>query len=150
MFDAKKGEVFWIEIFSQRLGLPTDPFVLIQRVTKNDRGQEEAADLQELYDSDNNTGDREFNTTTRDPAARLEVKETGSYRLLVRDLFQRTEHSPRFVYRLSVRRETPDFRLVAMTLVPRAKADAKNIDIGVPFLRRGEGAVVQIASKIQV
>ncbi|HYV33109.1 MAG TPA: hypothetical protein VEO53_18620, partial [Candidatus Binatia bacterium] len=42
VFDAKKGEVFWIEIFSQRLGLPTDPFVLIQRVTKNDRGEEEA------------------------------------------------------------------------------------------------------------
>ncbi|PYJ03686.1 MAG: hypothetical protein DME25_11515 [Verrucomicrobia bacterium] len=43
-----------------------------------------------------------------------------------------------------MRRETPDFRLVAMTLVPRAKADAKNIDIGVPLLRRGETIPVRV------
>jgi len=143
-FQAGKGEVVWIEVFSQRLGLPTDPFVLIQRVTKNERGEEQATDVQELYDSDVNLGEREFNTATRDPVARLEVKETGSYRLLVRDLFQRAERSPRFVYRLSVRRETPDFRLVAMAIAPRDKPDAKNINLAVPLLRRGETIPIRV------
>ena len=143
-FEAKKGDVFWIEAFSHRLGLNTDPFILVQRVTRNDKGEEQASDVQELNDNDTNFGDREFNTATRDPAARFEAKEDGMYRVMVRDLFQRAERSPRFVYRLSVRREAPDFRLAAMSVVPRLKADAKNIDIGVPLLRRGETIAVRV------
>lgn len=143
-FDAKKGDVFWVEVLSQRLGLPTDPFLLIQRVTKSDKGEEKASDVQEVYDSDTNIGEREFNTATRDPATRLEVKEDGTYRLLVRDLFQRSERSPRFVYRLSVRKEAPDFRLVAQVIAPKLKADTKDIPLGVPLLRRGETAPVRV------
>lgn len=143
-FEAKKGDAYWIEVFSHRLGLATDPFVLVQRVTKNEKGEEQASDVQELNDNDTNIGDREFNTATRDPAARFEAKEDGTYRVMVRDLFQRAEHSPRFVYRLSVRRETPDFHLAAMAVAPKLKADAKNIDIGVPLLRRGETVSVRV------
>lgn len=143
-FDAKKGDVFWLEVFSHRLGLATDPFALVQRVTKNEKGEEQTSDVQELNDNDTNIGDREFNTTTRDPAARFEAKEDGTYRVMVRDLFQRAERSARFVYRLSVRRETPDFRLAALAVVPKLKADAKNIDIGVPLLRRGETIAVRV------
>jgi hypothetical protein len=143
-FEAKKGDVYWIEVFSHRLGLPTDPFVLIQRATKNDKGEDHSIDVLELNDNDTNLGDREFNTTSRDPAGRFEAKEDGTYRMMVRDLFQRTERSPRFIYRLSVRRETPDFHLAAMAVAPKFKADAKNIDIGVPLLRRGETIPVRV------
>lgn len=143
-FDAKAGEVFWIEVFSQRLGLLTDPFVLVQRVTKNDKGEEQSADALELADLDTNLGEREFNTASRDPGGRFEAKEAGTYRVMVRDLFQRVEKSPRFVYRLSVRREAPDFRLAAVSVVPKYKADAKNIDVGVPVLRRGETMTMRV------
>jgi len=143
-FEAKKGDAYWIEVFSHRLGLNTDPFVLVQHVTKNEKGEEQSNDVLELNDSDTNLGEREFNTTTRDSAGRFEAKEDGTYRVMIRDLFQRTERSPRFVYRLSVRKESPDFRLAAMTLVPKYKADAKNIDIGVPLLRRGETIPVRV------
>lgn len=144
MFEAKKGDVFWIEVFSQRLGLPTDPFVLVQRVKTNDKGEEDASDVQEIYGTDLNIGGREFNTATLDPGARFEAKENGTYRLMVRDLFQRLEHSPRFVYRLSVRHETPDFRLVAQILTPKLKSDAKDIPIGIPLLRRGETVPIRV------
>ncbi len=30
-FEAKKGETWWVEVASERLGLPTDPFVMVQR-----------------------------------------------------------------------------------------------------------------------
>lgn len=143
-FDAKKGDVWWVEVISHRLGLPTDPNIVIQRVTKNEKGEEQAADTQEFTDLDVNLGDREFNTTSRDPVGRFEAKEDGTFRLLVNDLFQRAERSPRFVYRLSVRRETPDFRLAAIAVVPKFKADAKNIDIGVPILRRGETIALRV------
>jgi hypothetical protein len=143
-FDARKGEQYWIEVFSQRLGLPTDPSVLVQRITKTEKGVEESADVLELSDLDSNIGDREFNTAGRDLAGRLEVKEDGTYRVLVRDLLKRMEHSPRFVYRLSIRPPSPDFRLAAISVIPKSKADAKNIELGVPFLRRGETIAVRV------
>ncbi len=144
-FDAKKGDVYWLEVFSQRLGLPTSPFLLVQRVTKNDQGEEQAADVQELYESDANVGGNEFNTRSRDPAARFEAKADGAHRLQVRDLFNRTQGSPRHVYRLSVRRETPDFRLVALALPPPlAKKDAKDVSVSTPFLRRGETMPIKV------
>jgi hypothetical protein len=143
-FPAKKGDVLWIEVFSQRLGFATDPFVLVQRVGKNPQNQETAEEVLELGDSDTNLGDREFNTSSRDPAGRFEAKEDGAYRLVVRDLFYRAENANRALYRLSLRRETPDFRLVALSLAPRLKADAKNIGVGVPLLRRGETIALRV------
>ena len=143
-FDAKKGDVFWLEVFSHRLGLPTNPFLLVQRMTKNDKGEEQSSDVQELYGTDANLGEREFNTAHRDPIARFEAPETGAYRVLVRDLFQRAERSPRFVYRLAIRRAAPDFRLAAQTLSPKYKADAKDIPIGPVVLRRGETIPVRV------
>jgi hypothetical protein len=145
-FDAKKGEVFWLEIFSHRLGLPTDPYLLIQRVTKNDKGEEQASDVQELYDTDANLGEREFNTAHRDPVARFEAPETGAYRVLVRDLYQRTERSPRFVYRMAIRRPAPDFHLIAQSLSPKYKADAKDIPIAPVVLRRGETISLRVVA----
>ena len=88
-FEAAKGDILTVEIFSHRLGLNTDPFALIQRVTKNDKGEENVSDVQEMYDNDQNAGGNEFNTTTRDPAYRFEVKETGTYRVKLRDLFNK-------------------------------------------------------------
>jgi len=55
-FEARKGEVFWAEVFSERLGLPTDPFALIQRVSKNDKGEEQVSDVKELYGFDSDIG----------------------------------------------------------------------------------------------
>ncbi len=144
VFDAKKSDAYWVEVFSQRLGLPTSPFVLIQRVTKNDKGEEQAADVQEVYESDANVGGTEFSTRTRDPAARFEAKEDGAYRVQVRDLFNRSASSPRHVYRLSLRRETPDFRLVALAQPPPPGKDKKDVLVWTPTLRRGETWPVKV------
>lgn len=143
-FEARKGDVLWIEVTSARLGLPTDPMVLVERLTRDDRGAEKAVEVLELQDFDTNVGDREFNTVSRDPSGRFEAPETGLYRVTVRDLFGGATASPRHVYRLALRKPAPDFRLVAMTLVPKAKADAKNIDLGVPLLRRGGAIPVRV------
>ncbi len=144
-FDARKGEVYWIEIFSQRLDLPTAPFALLQRVTKNDKGEENVSDAHEFYAADTNLGGPEFNTTSRDWAWRFEVKEDGAYRLEVRDLFNRYESNPRFVYRLSLSRETPDFRLVALPQAPPpVNKDAKEAPLWTAFLRRGETTPIKV------
>ncbi len=137
-FDAKKGDVFWIEVFSQRLGLPTDPLVVVQRVSKNDKGEEQLTDVLELADADTNLGGQEFKTQARDPVGRFEVKDDGAYRLLVRDLFNVSANDPSLVYRLAIRRETPDFRLVAVPQSPPpVNKDSKELMLWTPLLRRG-------------
>src|SRR5438477_10306403 len=146
-FDAKKGDVYWIEVFSHRLGLPTAPFAFLQQVTKNDKCEEKSSDLLELYASDDNIGGAQFNTTSRDPSGRFEVKEDGLYRLRLSDLFNRYESNPRFVYRLSLRKETPDFRLVALPQAPPpANKDAKEATLWTPLLRRGETLLIKVVA----
>lgn len=139
MFEAKKGEVFSVEVFSHRLGLPTDPFVLIQRVAKNDKGEERVSDLKEFYDTDSDIGGAQYKTSTRDPSGRFEVGENGIYRIQVRDLFNRSKPDPRLVYRLSIRKQRPDFRLVAVAQSPPSpNKDSKEALLWTPLLRRGE------------
>lgn len=143
-FDAKKGDSFWVEIVSERIGLATHPFVLIQRVTKDAKGVESAADVKELYETTTNLGGRSFNTYSRDFAYRLDVKDDGAYRILVRDLNNEADAQPDRVYRLSIRKAAPDFHLIA-------KADdplpiAANTRPAVPWsatLRKGESIPVQ-------
>src|SRR5205085_2720484 len=72
-----------------------------------------SADVQEVYDSDPNPGGPDVNTASRDPSYRLEAKEDSTWRLEVRDLFTTTRDYPRLAYVLSVRKEKPDFALLA-------------------------------------
>ncbi len=136
-FEAKKGDIFWIEVFSQRLGLPTNPFLLVQR---------EGADAQEVYGTDANVGGPRFNTITNDPATRLEVKEDGVYRVQVRDLFGNTRTDPRCLYRLSIHKEAPDFRLAAMIELPPKKDDDRAAIASAAFLRGGETLPVRVVA----
>jgi len=138
-FEAKKGEVFWIETFSDRLGWPTDPLAIVQRerTTKGPQGEALFADVLEVSDTDANLGDREFNTACRDAAARIEAPETGTYRVVLRDLFNSTPGRPQYPWRLSVRPESPDFRLAALALPPpKANNDDRRLHVSVPVLRR--------------
>jgi len=145
-FDARKGEAWWIEVFAHRIGQQCNPFLLIQRITKNDKGVETATDLREVYDPDANIGGRVFNTDDRDPVVRFEVPEDGNYRVLVRDLFnQSSRDHPALVYRLSIRKDTPDFRLVAMPDSPPPKqGDQFYIHVTPPAIRRGESLPVNV------
>ena len=118
-FAAKKGEVWWIEVASERLGLPTDPFVLVQRVEK-DGDKEKLTDVAELNDipppmkpsSNGYSYDGPpYDAGSADVLGKLEIKEDGLYRLQLRDLFGGTRNDAANVYRLIVRQAAPDFAL---------------------------------------
>ncbi len=132
-FEAKKGDVYWIEVISQRLGLPTDPLVIIQRAGTNG-----ATEVLELNDSPANIGGAEFNTAHRDPSGRWEVKEDGTYLVQVRDLFTQPQPNPALVYQLVIRKPSPDFQLLAWPSAPLPKKDAKDLPVTTTALRRGE------------
>ncbi|MCF7762672.1 MAG: PPC domain-containing protein, partial [Verrucomicrobia bacterium] len=144
-FDATKGEVFWIEIQSHRLGRPTNPFVLVQRVKPGGEGGSSYVDVQELYQSDTNAGGREFDTRSRDPQWRFQVGEEGSYRVEVRDLFRHSGADARLEYRLVIRRENPGFDLVAMPVSP-GPADRKDVPQWTPFIRKGGNLPVRVVA----
>lgn len=119
-FEAKKGEEWWIEVASDRLGLPTDPSVLIQRVDKG-----KLTDVLELTDipspvkvSSNGYAydGPPYNAGSSDVLGKLVIKEDGIYRLRLSDLFGGTRSNPNHVYRLIIRRAAPDFAVVAWAL----------------------------------
>lgn len=116
-FTAKKGETWWVEVASERLGLNTDPFVLVQQVKDG-----KFTDVAELYDiappmkvtSNGYSYDGPpYDAGSPDVLGKFEVKEDGTYRLQVRDLFGGTRSDPHNVYRLIVRQAAPDFSLAA-------------------------------------
>jgi len=138
-FKAKKGEAWWLEVVSQRLGLPTDPLLVVQRVSGGGTN-----DVLELNDSEANVGGAEFNTAHRDPAGRFEVKEDGTYRVMLRDLFGPSRPDPHRVFHLSIRKPAPDFTLVAIPQSPPStKKDAKDIALAALAAGRGETVVLK-------
>ena len=144
-FEARAGTNLWFEVSADRLGLPCDPFAVLQRQSTNSAGALEWKDVQEFNDQEINAGGSEFNTATRDPAGRCELKEDGTYRLLVRDLLNSSRNSPRHSYRLSVRPETPEFRLVALAQPPpKANNDDRIVHVISPMLRPGQTLPVRV------
>ncbi len=131
-FTAQKGDVWWVEVASERLGLPTDPSILVQRIDATD-GVENAdsataktiVDLVELNDiaspvkvSGNNYAydGPPYNAGSADILGKLEIPEDGLYRLTLLDLFGGTRNDPRNRYRMIIRKAAPDFAIVAWAM----------------------------------
>lgn len=146
-FETKKGDVLQIDVVAHRLGQDCDPLLLVQRVTKNEKGEEVVTDVAQVDDPGdrNNRIGTDFDTSTDDPSYRLTVSDNGIYRLGVRDQFGESSVDPRMVYRLVVRPIAPDFRLL---VVPQATLAAQpnqpNVALGVPVLRRGGTTILQV------
>ncbi len=111
-FKAKKGDKLWIEVTSQRLGLPADPALVLQQVTANG--------VKDLLESDDPGGPQQqqdlrkrYRLTPDDPGVLWTSPDDGTFRLLVRDLYGDAQGDARFSYVLTIRAATPDFRLVA-------------------------------------
>lgn len=141
-FDAKKGAVYYIEMVSQRFGLPTDPSVVIQRVTQDAMGVEKTTDVTELDDDTKDLVGTSFPTVNGDASYRLQVGEDSTYRVLVRDLYG-SVGDPRRVYRLSIREPKPDFRLAAVPAYPTLGKDARPWNVE---LRRGASETIDVAA----
>ena len=120
-FEAKKGEVWWIEVGSERFRLPTDPAVLVQQVTGTG-ADEKVTDIAEFSDipspvkvSSNGYAydGPPYDAGTSDVLGKLVIPSDGVYRLQITDLFGGTRTDPRNIYRLVIRKAAPDFALVA-------------------------------------
>lgn len=139
---AKRGETLWFEVISHRLGLPTDPQLIVQRETKGPDGQTVWADATEIDDDATNPGGAIFSTATFDPRGQFTVPADGNYRLVIRNLYGDAQAEPHFAYRLIVRRPTPHFRLAAVPRSPNADQN-ENRALGLS-VRRGGRAMIDV------
>jgi hypothetical protein len=116
-FDARKGDVLSIEAWGDRLGAPVDLYFMIRSVDGK----------QMLVDVDENTDvfhqGQFYNRTDDPPRQRLVAPADGTYTLMISAREATVRSDPRYVYRLRIGPERPDFRLVAMpasTYAPEA------------------------------
>jgi hypothetical protein len=122
VFSAKKGEVYNIELLSERLGAPT----LMYFVLRN------AATKQDIVESqdDPDPFSQKFFARSEDPKVyRFTVPADGKYLLLVGSRLADTIAGPRHYYRVRITPDQPDFRLV---VVPYAngRQDAATVGQG--------------------
>ena len=148
VFEAKAGEVFWVELTSERWGFPVDPMAVVQRAKQGGSPGDSVAwvDVLELGDTDQNLGDREFRTVHRDAAARWKVADDGRYRIVVRDGFRRGDGQAQFPYRLSLRRESPDFQLAVFPMPPPRAGEDRSIAVVPPALRRDQTVAFRVVA----
>lgn len=122
-FQGKKGDAWWVEVASERLGMPTDPFVLVQRIVSKD-GQQTLSDVAELDDIAHPVKPGAFIPAASysgppyaagspDVLGKLAIGEDGTHRLRLRDLLGGPGSADGSVYRLLMRKAAPDFALVA-------------------------------------
>jgi hypothetical protein len=125
-FEGKKGDVWLIEAIAERQGSPADPTILIQKVGAQGQPPQDLADADDLADAG---AAARFNTQSVDASLRWQVPDDGPYQVVISDLYASQRGDPRLTYRLLIRREQPDYRLV---LLPEgAKAtDAVTIRAG--------------------
>lgn len=149
-FTAKKGDVWWVEVASERFGLPTDPSIVVQHVVTSGDA-ETLTDVVELSDipspvkvsSNGYSYDGPpYNAGSPDIIGKLEIKQDGVHRLQLRDLFGGTRKDPRNVYRLIVRKAQPDFALVGWALHMNLRNGDRNA-LSKPIALRG-GATIPL------
>jgi hypothetical protein len=142
-FETKQGEVFKIETISHRLGCATDPFIVVQQVERAADGKESVKELAAVDDLGGDVGTPGFATATEDASYRFQAPADGWYRVGVRDLYGAVGAEPSALYRLAIRREAPDFSLVALPRDPGP--EPKNHGVWSLLLRRGGRVLVDVA-----
>ncbi|MCH2200924.1 MAG: hypothetical protein MK102_03060 [Fuerstiella sp.] len=135
-FFARKGDVRDIEVVSQRLGVPANSVLYVEKITKSEDGTETVKLLATEMDGRQNPGGNQLPTFTNDAAYRLKVKEDGIYQLRVGDRFAGSNASPDRFFVVDVHSPQPDFELIAFESIASADGAAP-ATTGSVCIRRG-------------
>lgn len=143
-FNAVSGDVWWVEVASQRLGRPTDVTLLVQHVSGEGDNQK-LTDVAELSDiaSPVKTSSNgyaydgpPYDAGSSDILGKIEIKADGLHRMQLSDLFGGTRNDPRNVYRLIIRKAAPDFAVVGWGLHMELRNGDRNA-LSKPIALRG-------------
>jgi hypothetical protein len=142
-FRARQGQVFYIEVFADRLGSPADPYLVVEQVERNSKGAESVTRMTAVDDDNSNIAPAIFDTRTDDPSYRFQAPADGMYRIMLRDRSFESRGDPRLVYRLSIRPEEPDFQLVVLPQYPK-RGSVQAVSTWALGLRKGDSREAQI------
>ncbi len=108
VFDAKKGDVVMIEVYSHRMGAPTDMYFVLKNLATK-------ADIVLQDDNLESLSLRFFTANNRDPAPyRFVAPADGKFHLMVASHTGDNAADPTHIYRVRITKELPDFRLLVM------------------------------------
>jgi hypothetical protein len=108
-FNAKKGDVYSIELIGDRIGSPAHFYFSLKP------SEPKASPIGEFEDNQETLSPFQFYTRNSDPPVyRFDVKKDGQYLIRVGALDSSNEFGPRHLYRLRIAPEQPDFRLIVM------------------------------------
>ena len=144
LFEAKAGEVLFVEVVGHRVSGKLDPYFVLEQLQLDEQGAEKSAKRIVAQDDGlANLGGVDFNTLTDDPIYRFAVPSDGVYRIRLWDRYRQSKSGLDLIYRLIVRREKPNFSLVA---VPSTRSSAVNQpdQPGEVVIRRGENRPVRV------
>jgi hypothetical protein len=111
-FAAKKGAVYSIEVFGDRLGSAIDLYWSLHDAASKKT-------IVELDDNPDIMNPIQFFTRTEDPPRyRFAVPQDGKYQLMVATREASIQAGPRDLYKVRITPEEPDFRLVVMPQAP--------------------------------
>ena len=140
-FDLIKGRALWLEAVSERDGLPSDPLLVVYKITKDANGAEQSKVVLELDDTADLPGPPHWRAGSRDPSGKFVADETATYRVMLSDRFNR--HTP---YRLVIRDDRVEFALLALPESPANIEAEKKYFVWQPLVRRGGSAFFHIAA----
>ncbi len=140
-FDLEKGRALWLEAVSEREGQPSDPLLIVYKITKDASGAEQSKQVLELDDTADLPAPPRWRAGSRDPSGKFTADETATYRVMLSDRFNR--HAP---YRLVIRDDRPEFALLALPESPANIEAEKKYFVWQPLVRRGGSAFFHIAA----
>jgi hypothetical protein len=134
-FQATKGEKISIEVVSERYQGVANVILLVQQVVKAAEGEEPEQLKQLALVQDGTAGTAAFfDARTSDPAYNFEVPEEGTYRVRLTDSLNMLREDVRQTYRLVIRPQAADFRVVGVPHVGYSGL----------LLRKGGQAAIQV------
>jgi hypothetical protein len=108
-FDAKKGDVWTLEVFAERIGSPVDAYFVLT--------DEKGKVITEQDDGPDTLSPNQFYTKGDDPARyRFAAPADGTYKVMVSTREAGTQFGVRDQYVLRIAKEKPDFRVAVMPM----------------------------------
>ena len=143
-FEVSAKEAYWIEVIAHRAGAAIDPVMVIDQVKTNDKGEETLTRISAMDDDTTNPLANLFDTLNDDNTVKFVAPTDGTYRITLRERYGNAKQDLG-VYRLIVRKESPDFRVaaVATTLIAPGPRQAAPSGIN---LRRGDNFPVNVVA----
>jgi hypothetical protein len=142
-FHADAEQAFYIDVFADRVGSMADPYLVLEQVGRDAKGVETTTRITSMDDDNTNVAPAIFDTRTDDPTYRFQARESGTYRIQLRDRSFESRGDPRLIYRVSIRPEEPDFQLIVLPEYPK-QGSVKEVSTWSLGLRKGDSRDVQI------